>query len=71
VLLEQPLYISLPSMMLGTPASHIFMNWAPEDGTRVHVVPLDGSGVRAWLDACASGGTHASGWLPLPMCLSW
>jgi carlactone synthase/all-trans-10'-apo-beta-carotenal 13,14-cleaving dioxygenase len=46
VLLEQPLYMSLASLLLGSPASHLFMNWLPQDETRVHLVPLDGSGVR-------------------------
>lgn len=45
VLLEQPLYMSLASLLLGSPASHLFMDWAPQDEMRVHVVALDGSGV--------------------------
>jgi carlactone synthase/all-trans-10'-apo-beta-carotenal 13,14-cleaving dioxygenase len=45
VLLEQPLYMSLASLLLGSPASHLFMNWQPQDEMRVHLVPLDGSGV--------------------------
>ncbi|WIA29067.1 hypothetical protein OEZ86_011578 [Tetradesmus obliquus] len=44
VLLEQPLYMSLASLLLGSPASHLFMDWAPQDEMRVHVVALDGSG---------------------------
>lgn len=45
VLLEQPLYMSLASLLLGTPATHLFMNWLPQDEVKVHLVPLDGSGV--------------------------
>jgi carotenoid cleavage dioxygenase-like enzyme len=45
VLLEQPLYMSLASLLLGSAASHLFMNWQPQDEMRVHLVPLDGSAV--------------------------
>eukprot|EP00775_Hariotina_reticulata_P013764 gene13764-13883_t len=44
VLLEQPLYMNLASLTLGTSASHLFMDWAPEDDVLVHLVALDGSG---------------------------
>jgi hypothetical protein len=47
VLLEQPLYMSLASLLLGSGASHLFMNWQPQDEMRVHLVPLDGSGVSS------------------------
>lgn len=47
VIIEHPLYMSLASLLLGTAASHLFMNWLPEDGVKVHVVALDGSKVRA------------------------
>ncbi|KAF6266758.1 carotenoid oxygenase [Scenedesmus sp. NREL 46B-D3] len=46
VLLEQPLYMSLASLLLGSTASHLFMNWQPQDEVLVHVVPLDGSGLH-------------------------
>jgi carlactone synthase/all-trans-10'-apo-beta-carotenal 13,14-cleaving dioxygenase len=50
IICETPLYFSMPSLVLGTSTDYTFMDWKPQDGTRVHVVPLDGSGVRAWLD---------------------
>eukprot|EP00878_Enallax_costatus_P013309 GHUV01013914.1.p1 GENE.GHUV01013914.1~~GHUV01013914.1.p1 ORF type:complete len:366 (+),score=113.14 GHUV01013914.1:1044-2141(+) len=43
VILEHPLYMSLASLLLGTAASHLFMNWMPQDEVKVRVVALDGS----------------------------
>lgn len=30
VIVEQPLHINLGSLVLGTPAQHVFMDWKPE-----------------------------------------
>lgn len=43
VIVEQPLYFNLGSLMTGADTPHIFLDWVPKDGTLVHVVPLDGS----------------------------
>lgn len=43
IICETPLYFNLGSLLLGTPCEYIFLDWAPSDGTRVHVVSLDGS----------------------------
>lgn len=45
VILEHPLYMSLASLLLGTAASHLFMNWMPQDEVKISVVALDGSKV--------------------------
>ncbi|GFR47610.1 hypothetical protein Agub_g9346 [Astrephomene gubernaculifera] len=45
VIVEPPLFMSLPSLVLGRPRPFVFMDWRPAAGTRVHVVALDGSGV--------------------------
>jgi carlactone synthase/all-trans-10'-apo-beta-carotenal 13,14-cleaving dioxygenase len=46
VIVENPLYMSLGSLLFGSPRPYVFMDWKPEDGTRVTVVRLDGSEVR-------------------------
>lgn len=43
VIVEHPLYISLGSLLFGSPRPYVFMDWAPEDGTKITVVRLDGS----------------------------
>ena len=45
IICETPLYFNMPALLLGTATEYVFMDWAPEDGTLVHVVALDGSGV--------------------------
>mmetsp|Transcript_40285 Transcript_40285/g.89470 ORF Transcript_40285/g.89470 Transcript_40285/m.89470 type:complete len:546 (-) Transcript_40285:771-2408(-) len=44
VIIEPPIFFNMPSLMLGSETDHIFMDWKPEQGTQVHVVPLDGKG---------------------------
>jgi len=40
------LFFDLPSLSgFGGERDHLFMDWVPTDGTRVHVIALDGSGV--------------------------
>ncbi|PNW86115.1 hypothetical protein CHLRE_02g073900v5 [Chlamydomonas reinhardtii] len=45
VVVEAPVFINMQSLVLGEPRPYVFMDWRPEDGTRVHVIALDGSGV--------------------------
>ena len=45
IICETPIYININALLLGGSAEHVFMDWAPNDGTLVHVVALDGSGV--------------------------
>ncbi|GLC41991.1 hypothetical protein PLESTB_001056200 [Pleodorina starrii] len=45
VVVEPPLFMSMSSLVLGEPRQYTFMDWRPEEGTRVHVIALDGSGV--------------------------
>jgi len=46
VIVEPPMFISLPSLMSLAESDYVFMDWKPEMGTRVHVVPLSqGAGV--------------------------
>ncbi|GLI62522.1 hypothetical protein VaNZ11_005179 [Volvox africanus] len=45
VVLEQPLFFNMGSLVLGYSRPFAFMDWNPEAGTRVHVIALDGSGV--------------------------
>jgi hypothetical protein len=40
VIVETPMYISMASLITGAKADHAFMDWRPEQRTRVHVVPL-------------------------------
>lgn len=58
MLIEQPLYMSLASLLLNTPASHLFMNWLPDDEVKVHLVALDGSKVGLCCPAQASCGIY-------------
>ena len=41
VIVESPMFISLPALMSMADSEYIFMDWRPEQGTRVHVVPLN------------------------------
>ena len=43
VIVESPMFISLPALMSMAESEYIFMDWRPEQGTRVHVVPLNES----------------------------
>ena len=40
VIVETPLYFNLGSLMSGVDTSHMFLDWIPSDGTRIHVVEL-------------------------------
>ncbi|KXZ54273.1 hypothetical protein GPECTOR_5g361 [Gonium pectorale] len=44
IIVEPPIFMSMPSLVLGASRQFAFMDWKPELGTRVHVVALDGSG---------------------------
>jgi carotenoid cleavage dioxygenase-like enzyme len=46
VLLEHPLYLDFLSMVGGWDNDAAWMKWRPDEGTKVHVVTLDGSKVR-------------------------
>jgi len=49
VIFEMPLLFNMPALMLGeNNRDHLFMDWKPELGTRIHVVALDGSGVKSY-----------------------
>lgn len=43
IICEMPLHFHMPSLLLGGSREYGFMDWRPETGTRIHVVPLDGS----------------------------
>lgn len=44
VIPEMPLYFNVGNLLTGAPSDYIFMDWAPADGTTLHVVDLrDGS----------------------------
>ncbi|KIY98414.1 Carotenoid cleavage dioxygenase 8 [Monoraphidium neglectum] len=51
VIIEHPLYINLGSLLFGNPRPYVFMDWQPEDGTRITVVRLDGSEPQRVFDA--------------------
>ncbi|KAL4523246.1 hypothetical protein Ndes2437B_g00374 [Nannochloris sp. 'desiccata'] len=40
VIPESPLYFNLGALMLGSTTDHIFLDWVPEEGTRLHVVDV-------------------------------
>jgi len=40
VIPETPLYFNLGALMLGTTTDHLFLDWVPEEGTRLHVVDV-------------------------------
>jgi carlactone synthase / all-trans-10'-apo-beta-carotenal 13,14-cleaving dioxygenase len=46
VIPESPLYFNLGALMLGSTTDHIFLDWAPEEGTRLHVVDVSTSGTE-------------------------
>jgi carlactone synthase/all-trans-10'-apo-beta-carotenal 13,14-cleaving dioxygenase len=48
VIPETPLYFNLGSLMTGKETGHIFTDWRPEDGARLHVVSLDGGARRTF-----------------------
>lgn len=48
IIVENPMYFNLPSLMTGSNTKHMSMDWVPQDGTKVHVVALDGSGVKTY-----------------------
>ena len=45
VLIEQPLYMDFLAMVGGWDNDAAWMRWRPEEGTRCHLVALDGSRV--------------------------
>jgi len=45
---ETPLYFNLGSLMSGKETAHIFTDWRPQDGTRLHVVSLADGRVRTF-----------------------
>jgi Retinal pigment epithelial membrane protein len=44
VLVESPLFFDIPAVIANRVAPYQLAMWKPEEGTRVHVLPLDGSG---------------------------
>ena len=50
VIPEMPLYFNLAALTLGTSASHLFLDWIPEDGTRLHVVDVASRSVHTVRD---------------------
>jgi len=45
---ETPLYFNLGSLMLGHQTEHIFLDWVPTDGTRLHAVRLSDGVVKTF-----------------------
>lgn len=50
VIPEMPLYFNLAALTLGTSASHLFLDWIPEDGTKLHVVDVASGSVHTVRD---------------------
>lgn len=48
VIPETPLYFNLGALMLGHSTEHIFLDWAPEEGSRLHVVDVTTGAVRSY-----------------------
>ena len=80
VIVEPPMYISLPSLMSLAESDYVFMDWKPEMGTRVHVVPLSrGAGVsrrdlrehRGFQKGEGSAARHPSACLDFSLSLLW
>ncbi|KAI8111186.1 hypothetical protein M9434_004759 [Picochlorum sp. BPE23] len=46
VIPEMPLYFNLSALTLGTNASHLFLDWIPEDGTTLHIVDVASGSVH-------------------------
>jgi len=40
VIPEMPFYFNLASLMFGTKGTHLFLDWIPEDKTRLHVIEM-------------------------------
>lgn len=45
VLIEQPLYMDFLAQFMGFEHDAVWMKWRPQEGTRLHLVTLDGSKV--------------------------
>jgi carotenoid cleavage dioxygenase-like enzyme len=54
VIIEAPVFIDLAAIMSLKEADLGFLAWKPDLGTRVYVVPLDGSGVSRHEDVCGA-----------------
>lgn len=50
VIPEMPFYFNLASLMFGTKGTHLFLDWIPEDKTRLHVIEVS-TGVVHTVDA--------------------
>ena len=48
VIPETPLYFNLGALMLGHSTEHIFLDWAPEEGSRLHVVDVQSGEVKSY-----------------------
>lgn len=46
VIPEMPFYFNLASLMLGTTGTHLFLDWIPEDKTRLHVIEISSGTVH-------------------------
>lgn len=65
VLPEMPFYFNLASLMFGTKGTHLFLDWIPEDKTRLHVIEVSTGAVHTveadpffvfhWANAYTSG----------------
>jgi carlactone synthase/all-trans-10'-apo-beta-carotenal 13,14-cleaving dioxygenase len=63
VIPESPLYFNLGALMLGTSTDYLFLDWVPEEGTRLHVVDISNS---------SSGGEIVKTFLAPPFfCFHW
>ena len=67
IICETPLNFNMPALMLGNDTDCVFMDWQPQDGVRVHVVALDGSGVSGCVKIMVAG--WAAGKCAGPMCV--
>ena len=47
VVVQNPVYYNVKSMVLGAPTKFMVFDWQPEDGTLIHVVRLDGTQVSS------------------------
>eukprot|EP00200_Dunaliella_tertiolecta_P003587 CAMPEP_0202347800 /NCGR_PEP_ID=MMETSP1126-20121109/6007_1 /ASSEMBLY_ACC=CAM_ASM_000457 /TAXON_ID=3047 /ORGANISM="Dunaliella tertiolecta, Strain CCMP1320" /LENGTH=543 /DNA_ID=CAMNT_0048939403 /DNA_START=81 /DNA_END=1712 /DNA_ORIENTATION=+ len=51
VICETPLFFNLNALVTGEKREYIFMDWKPQLGSRIHLVPLDGSAHKTFKTA--------------------
>jgi carlactone synthase/all-trans-10'-apo-beta-carotenal 13,14-cleaving dioxygenase len=73
VIPESPLYFNLGALMLGSTTDHIFLDWVPEEGTRLHVVDVTNYDGTTKISGFGGGGAQIVKTFTAPpfFCFHW